>query len=436
MAAKIIPDAAGFSEVADDADVPDIKNVLSTANEVTSAITSEAKELVLALSESVPLFGTCVAWALRLTETSGRATANKKACAAAHEWSKVVTTTLVNAAPGLAKAEDPAGAIGDLLAQSSEAMKELVQLSDKYGSQAYIVQCITSKTFKTKFDKAKAKLSELLTKVSMTMQAVQLKLAAEAPKEIADMVSQTMQGIASTMTCKVELDEKLDSIIAAQHEMLQAERRVLEQQGQNNVQLEALLHVLADAVAPAAADRELVFTISGTFAQNILGDPTFATQGITTHAGAITPWLNVQAELTGAGVLSEAEWTWLGASVGAALNYDHGRVDTMMVLQIGPQLVATLTPLINAAVEHAAAALKLRERGVKLHFEGMDQGVTFNVRLKLNWPALGPTVKQEDIDGIVLPVVPPSTVKQQNTGDVMTAMQAQNQQSAGCCVIS
>ena len=147
---------------------------------------------------------------------------------------------------------------------------------------------------------------------------------------------------------------------------------------------------------------------------------------ITTHAGMITPWVAVSEELLPGEVLTEDEWTWIGKFVGAKLEYDHGKVPVMEVLQIAPRLQAVLTPLVKGGVDEASTILKLDQRGIKLKlvdctFEMMGG----NIHLELSWSATGVTVKSTAVEGITLPIVAPSSVKK--AGNPMGA--------AGCCCV-
>ena len=193
------------------------------------------------------------------------ADANKKATAVASQWAKIVSFTLINAAPALEMADDSDGTVADLLKRANEAITGLVDMASSYQNRSYIVKCLTSSSFKTAFDAAKGTMTGLLTNLSMVMQAVQLKLAADPTKSavVKEAVLTNMMKTGETMQCNVAVDEKLDAIIQQQHEILQQEKKLLEGQGHADVKLDTLLHLIGN-IDPNAADRKLEFNISGT----------------------------------------------------------------------------------------------------------------------------------------------------------------------------
>ena len=291
--------------------------------ELVGIVKKEALAAVIAVAEGIPVFGSCVAHLAKLTAVCDAANANKEAVGVASQWAKLVSFTLINAAPALMMADDSDGTVAGLLENADEAVTCLVDMAASYQNRSYIVKCLTSSSFKTSFDEAKATVAELLSNLGMVMQAVQLKLAAEPAKVavVKDAVMQTMIKTGETMQCNVAVDEKLDTIIQQQHEILQQEKKLLEGQGQADVKLDNLMHMIGN-IDPSAADRSLEFTISGTMSQNVnVMDP--MNQGICTHSGIITPWVAVSEELLPNEVLSENEWTWIGKFVGAKLDYDH-----------------------------------------------------------------------------------------------------------------
>ena len=410
------------------------KDVDLLKKELMGVVKKEALAAVLAVTEGIPFFGKCVAHLAKLSKVCDAADANKKATAVASQWAKLVSFTLINAAPALEMADDSDGTVADLLKRANEAITGLVDMTNAYGNRSYIVKCLTSSSFKTAFDAAKEMMTGLLTNLSMVMQAVQLKLAADPTKSaiVKEAVMTNMMKTGETMQCNVAVDEKLDVIIQQQHEILQQEKKLLEGQGQADVKLDNLLHLIGN-IDPNAADRKLEFTISGTMSQHMsVMDP--MNQGISTHGGIITPWVAVSEELLPGEVLTEDEWTWIGKFVGAKLEYDHGKVPFMEVMQIAPRLQAVLTPRVKGGVDEASTILKLDQRGIKLKLVGCTfEAVGGNTHLELSWSAIGVTIKSTAVEGITLPIVAPSSVKK--------AVYPMDGMGAGpgagcCCVVS
>jgi hypothetical protein len=272
------------------------------------------------------------------------------------------------------------------------------------------------------------------------MQAVQLKMSQSAAtgapsgltkQDIEDAIRSATKHEQTSSTINVAVDEKLDMIVAQQHEMLQQEKKLLEGQGQADVKLDALVHILEE-MDPSAAANTLEFTISGTMGQHIGSQAIDGCQGITTHAGIISPWMVVSEQLDKGGVLSQTEWDWIGKFVGDAINFDHGKVPVMQVMQIMPVIVQTLTPLLHAKVDNAKAILKLEERGVGLKMKSVDMPLNAaSVVFELKWPALGAKVKHCDVQGVTLPAVAKSMVKQ----PTMPGMPEKVPSPDGCCII-
>ena len=102
------------------------------------------------------------------------------------------------------------------------------------------------------------------------MQAVQLKMQADANAAMAEAAKKSVKGVmtatAESMQINVEVDEKLDMIIEQQHQLLQQQKKQLEAQGETNVKMETLLEQLA-TLDPNLGDKEMNFSITGHMSQ-------------------------------------------------------------------------------------------------------------------------------------------------------------------------
>jgi hypothetical protein len=203
----------------------------------------------------------------------------------------------------------------------------------------------------------------------------------------------------------VSVDEKLDTLITQQNEMMALEEAA-------NSKLDVLLS------NSSAADRTLEVTFTGRLDnrivdiyRNVFTDQFFETRCCNTTA----QWCTVCDDLLQGEVLSEVEWAWIARWVGDALNYDGGR---FRLHQKGEQIEAqqksfndgllqghqVIESRFKKATADASSILKLDSRGIKLKITSMDaQACKFSALL--SWPVAGPAIKSADVGGGMLPAV-------------------------------
>jgi len=300
----------------------------------------------------------------------------------------------------LAAADDAAGSMGSLLAAVGKEAQLLVDMTESYTNRNYILKCITSSSFKERFDTAKDVSTDLLQALQLTMQAVQLKMQADANAAMAEAAKKSVKGVmtatAESMQINVEVDEKLDMIIEQQHQLLQQQKKQLEAQGETNVKMETLLEQLA-ILDPNLGDKEMNFSITGHMSQDVnMMNPMMQT--LKSHSDGIQPWVTVQEEMDSMDVLSEAEWKWLGDFLGNALNHDFGEIQVHAVMGTMASAVNVLQPALKKATDEAAKPLKFEERGLKLKFNTLEGGLAASAKWTLKWPTTGPRVKRGEID--------------------------------------
>lgn len=196
-----------------------------------------------------------------------------------------------------------------------------------------------------------ASAKEVLDAVSLVMQSAQLQLAANgggggytaADNEKA--LSDFQANMDESMSITVEIDEKLDALVAMQAEMLEEQKKQSKVQGKTDVKIDALLDIVISLSAEgghAPAIITLDFEVTSTMSQEVnMFNP--MNQGITTHGRTATHWSVVAEGPAAKGdVVTEAEFQWLGAYLSRAMDHDFGLINCMQVTPLVLMLIPFL----------------------------------------------------------------------------------------------
>eukprot|EP00038_Savillea_parva_P013664 m.211982 g.211982 ORF g.211982 m.211982 type:complete len:411 (+) comp25831_c0_seq1:122-1354(+) len=382
-------------------------------------------EVVASLAAEVPVFGSVFAALQKLADAADKASVNKRACERVSVWSVAVQAALEGAAPAImAAGEDArqAESFSVLLDAFESQIGALRAMTQSYTNKRYIVRVLTSGQFKSRFEETTTVAKELLDAVSLVMQSTQLQLAAnngsglfaaaDSEKAFADFKAK----MDKSMSITVEIDEKLDALVAMQAELLEEQKKQSKMQGKTEVKIDALLDIVISLSANGAHAPAIVtfdFEITCTMGQQInMSDP--MTQGITTHGRAATHW-SIVAEGAAAksDVLTEAEFRWLGAYLSRAMDHNFGFVNCMQVMSMGPVIMDTLSPKLIEAGKTAASALRWGDRNVELAFKRMSADVmTGKALYTISWPANGLKPRADDFDVASLPTIPAKQVQE------------------------
>lgn len=295
------------------------------------------------LATEVPVFGSLFTVLQKLAAACERTSVNKRSCERVKVWTVAVVAALEGAAPALiAAGEGGRGAesIADLVEAFEGQVTALKIMAESYGNKRYIVRVLTSGQFKSQFDEAAAAANEMMTAISLVMQAIQMQLAASSDPgpggvtagDIERSLAPFQAKVVETQSVTLEIDAKLDGLIKLQAELLEGQKKQDKEQGVADRKLDALLDLVVQLSAEGTvATSSFAFAISSTLGQQIdMMD--VMNQTVTSHGGGITPWALVADGAAGqADVVTETEWAWLGAYLSRGMDHEFGKVPAMQV---------------------------------------------------------------------------------------------------------